>query len=605
MAINAEQNQLQKSTQNKDNSEQPTQAGGQTMSGSGGASGPQARTASFSTGSQPTQGSGRFTNLKSYINANQGAGDRLAQGINKNVNQQTSAKKDDANTQAGSVRAGIEGAQTKLGTGTDYLNQVNNEGFNAQEFAADQNKLNDFGQFRTNQAIDSQGLQSGVGGAQQAAATYQNALQNYGNQAATEAGRFGLLKNTFGGQTTYANPYSAGQQRLDQLFLQSGGTNGVKQLQDNIRGNQSEANKLAGQIDQYGNQVTDITGQASTLAQNLQNRTNALETGYITDLEGQVAGVNAGRAADQTNYKNFFNTLTGKDPSNPLNQGLLDESGLKRGQQTFNVLNDPNLTAENVIKFDPRSASGYQDIASQSNVNYYDALSKLAGIDNSKLNSVGQLIDPTTGGIAKGASFLQGEEGLSGRVGAARDRILSDAANFSGEGSRFQNMYNTGRTLTNPTSSQIGNGMDGVGSNTIGATAGSSVADYLRNLQGNTGFYQTGTKGDQFINNNVGNVDDAAARLFAQNRGDAYQAGQDATTSLNSARTAAQNAQNQAQNSLREQMLNYLGNQGFYNYIGDNGATTGDRDIAAYGYGGDNKDNPTGIYTPKNDVSKF
>ncbi len=627
MAINAEQNQLQKANEQKDSQAQQP---GQAMAGSGGVSGPQSRTASFSSGSQPTQGSGRFTNLKNYIGANQGAGERLAQGISKNIGQQTSESKGKAETQASAVREGIQSAQGKIGTGTGYKSQLEAPDFNAEQFVADKDKLNEFGQFRTGTAIDQQGLQRGLGEAQQAGLGYQSQLQNVGQQVGTEQGRFGLLKDTFGGKSTYANPYSAGQQRLDQLFLQSGGGNQIQNLQSGIRSDLNKAGQNLAQVDQYGNQITDVAGQAKTLAEQLQGKTNELETGYITGLEGQVAGVNTDRDAQQANYKKFFKGITGQDVSQPLNQDILGESGLKVGQQTFNVLNDPNLTAEQVMKFDPRTAGSYKDIANQGNVNYYGALSKLAGIDGSKLNQVGQLIDPATGKIANAASFVQGENSLTGRIGAARAKLLGDTTGFS---AGKELTYGTGVDTLTPANQSGFNNFDSInyGQQRVGNTSSANVADYLKDLTAKNSYYYGGAKNPSGARAGVANTvesDTQAAITNAlrnahlnpdgslmdnNNKNYGYsgtfnaggaQAGTGQQDVINRATNAVNTVTGDTQSRVKQQMLDYLGNQGFYNYLGATGAQTGDRDIAAYGYGGTNKDNPTGMYTPKSDVSK-
>lgn len=405
---------------------------------------PKSRIADYSSGSQPTQGSGRFTNLKNYIGANQGAGDRLAQGISKNIGQQTSENKNKADTQASAVRDGIQSAQGKLGTGTEYKNQLEGPNFNAEQFVTDKDKLNEFGQFRTGTAIDQQGLKNSLGNAQQAGLGYQNQLQGIDQQVGTEQGRFGLLKDTFAGKSTYANPYSGGQQRLDQLFLQSGGGNQIHNLQSSVRSDLNLANKNLAQVDQYGNQITGVGGiaeQAKTLAGDLQGKTNKLETGYITGLEGQVAGVNQSRADEQNKYRKFIKDFAeqnniNKDLSsgtpgsksgilekqqviNPLDTDLLAKLGLGIGQNTYGVLNDKDFTANQVLNLGPM-ANSYSDIATQGNVNYYSALAKLAGMDGSKLNSVGSLVDPATGQLNSAASFKQGELGLSGRIESAR-----------------------------------------------------------------------------------------------------------------------------------------------------------------------------------------
>lgn len=431
MAYNAEQNQQQ-------NNQDPNNPQTQTLAGSGGApsnASNSGRVAAFSSGQQAgSTGSGRYTNLQKYIGANQGASDRLYQGINNRIGQTSDPKKKEAETQASAVREGIQqGAQT-LERGQGYYNQMQDQNFNAKDFAADQNRLNDYSQFRTGTAVDQNALQTQNTNAQAANMQAQDAYNQRLNQVGTEAGRFDLLKETFGGRNAYRPTYSAGQQRLDQLFLQAGAGNKVGQIQNDLRGNVNALNQnLSGLQGQVTQQIGDLGTQQSALSGNIQNKANQLETGYIGDIQGQVAGVNTARDAERKKYNDFvqqiLDTGRGRETSNQLDGNLFNEAQLRAGEQTYNFLKNPTLTSQQFQNIDTRNAADYRDIANQGNVDYYDSLSKLAGINNSKLNAVGQLIDPTTGGLNRAASLKTGEGSLRAGIDNAGEQFWNNAQN--------------------------------------------------------------------------------------------------------------------------------------------------------------------------------
>jgi hypothetical protein len=415
MAVNAEQNQNYNQQQQNTNSTGggPAQTPGAMNPGLAAS---QSRTANYSTGQQPGQtGSGRFTNLQKYIGANEGAGDRMAQGIGANLDQKNQATSKEADTSASAVREGIQSANQKLDTGNQYLNQVKDTNFNANDIAGDQNKLQDFTNYRTGNAVDANALAQQNNQAQTNALNYQNQLNQQMQQTQTDQGRYGLLKDAFGGGTVYQNPYSTGQQRLDQLFLQSGGTNGINNIQNNIRGNLGQVgnqlNDLSGNV---ANTISGIGTQAKDLATNLDTTSKGLATGFISNLESQIPQFNQMRADQQAWATDQYKKL---QSGQPIDQKFADLMGLSQGQRTFDILNGTSAGA--FLNLSPATAATASDIASQDDVNRYAALAKLAGIDGSQLT--------TPGNIAPAVS-LNGTE-LADRLAAAANN--SADKNFS------------------------------------------------------------------------------------------------------------------------------------------------------------------------------
>lgn len=376
MAVNAEQNQQY--NQNQDQQQQgPSTGGGVSQTPAGSGAQPAGRVANYSSGTQAgTSGSGRFTNLNKYINANQGAGDRLAQGIGQKVNTANQTAQKEADTNAASVREGIQSAQNKINTGNQFKDQLNSQDFNAQDIAGDQAKLQDFTNYRTGQAIDENALAQQNQQAQTNYLNLQNQIQNQLNQTATDTGRYQLLKSAFGGGSVYQNPYSTGQQRLDQLFLQSGGSNGIGQLQNNLRQSNVQA----------GNQLNALSGQAATDIGNIKTQeadlANALQTGatdktnkFVSDVEATADQVNKDRLAEQNYIQDQYNRL---NSGQSIDQRFADMMGLSQGQNLYNSLVGKN--ANDFFTFNPTNLSGFGQLANTQQEQYYDALAKLSGV---------------------------------------------------------------------------------------------------------------------------------------------------------------------------------------------------------------------------------
>lgn len=371
MAVNAEQNQLNQ--QNQNNSQQtmqgPTSGGGITTPvGSTG------RVANYSSGNQQSPGSGRFTNLNKYLNANQGASERLASGISSNLDKQTASEKRNVNSQAADVRAGIESAQNKVNQGQQYLNQ--DLSANAQNIANNANQLQDFTNYRTNQAVDANALNNQANTAQTAATNLQNIQQQQLQNAGTEQGRFQLLKNAFGGGTVYQNPYSTGQQKLDQLFLQAGGTNNINNIQNQVKGQLAQTNDTLSGLGQNVTDIGTIGTNAQNLATQLQDKTNQLTNDYVSGVEGTAADVNAQRLADQKWAQDQYAKL---QSGQAIDQKFADMMGLSQGQGLYNSLTGKNVN--DFINFGATNLNGFGQLANQAQENQYSALAKLAGIN--------------------------------------------------------------------------------------------------------------------------------------------------------------------------------------------------------------------------------
>jgi hypothetical protein len=454
MAINGEQDQLNNANQaNGQQSQTATPSLGGGASASPGAT--PGRTAAFSDGSPSTNsGSGRFTNLQNYVNANQGATDRLYQGIGNKIDTTAQPGKDNADTQASAVKSGIQAANTNLNRGQGYYNQMQGPAFNAQDFTANQNQLKDYSTFQAGKTVDTGQLNSLNNNAQTAAMQVQDNYKNRANQVNNEQGRFGLLQETYGQNQP---GYNAGQQRLDNLFLQNGAGGKVNALQNDVRGQLNTANQnLAGL---QGQTTTDINGVATNqtgLAKNLYDLSNQNEQGFVKNLNDQVAGVNDTRHADisqaqkSTAQLAAMNTPGQVTTGDPLSDQYLSEIGLNRGTRTYNAFGNGAVTNLNQLANVGRDAKNAQDLATQGDANQYDALSKLAfsGLDNAgnytqdtskkQINGASTL-DPAVKAImdANGVSASQGL--VNGAQNAFNDYAKN--ATITGTGGAYTGDY--------------------------------------------------------------------------------------------------------------------------------------------------------------------
>lgn len=254
-------------------------------------------------------GSGRFVNIQKYIEANKPKAGQ--QGLGEQIGQKLG-------TQAQDIRAGIESAKSKFG----------------QELAPEQERLAQAGQtiggaLQTAQQSPSQLSQNQLDQYKQLREGYiggptefnssglqqqQAALNQQAQNTQTEQGRFGLLRQYFGQPT-----YSRGQQRLDQLLLQSS--------PGSLRNLQQTAQQQAGGVNEaLGGAQSDIQSSLGQLAQQRMaaqkqatDQLGAAQTGLQTGLETQASNLTGQRQniLDQIkaalNNPKYNSTLTAQD----------------------------------------------------------------------------------------------------------------------------------------------------------------------------------------------------------------------------------------------------------------------------------------------------
>lgn len=345
------------------------------------------RTAQFSTGAGQSASGGpgsRFTNLQKYLDANQGAGTRLYQGIGSKIDSEFQKSNTEADKSNKAISEGIANANQTLDRGQGFLGQTKEKDFNAQDFVAN-NNVQDFSRFRTGANVNTSDLRNQRNQALTSTTANVNQAQGRAQQAADEQGRFSLLQETFGGQGTGPrSQYTSGQQRLDNLFLQAGGGDNLGKLQDTLRNNQMTAQSgLNLAANDYSTGLTDTVSRQSTLAGQIQDQTNLLENTYVSDIEKTATDVNKMRGGQITDARTGFNDLVNQ--TNPITQQFANTIGLKNDDRLLNIFKDSNDIGS-YLNINDRILTSADDLANQlggpqDQRAYYGALGQLAGLD--------------------------------------------------------------------------------------------------------------------------------------------------------------------------------------------------------------------------------
>jgi len=463
--------------------------------------------------SNQPKGSGRFTNIQKYIGANQGAGSRLAGGIDKKIQGQINPELDKTNQNMSSIRQGIQAGQNTLNEGNQIKSQVQDANFDATGYAQDQGNVDKFTQFRTGAGLDEAALRQQAQAAQQQALAAQQKTQELGQQFGTEQGRQQLLKQTF----SPGRNYSIGQQRLDNLFLQQASPE-IK----NIQGNINQANAQLGSLNtQFGTEaktIEDLINQESGITSGIQSGIGAREQDLLNAVSGKQEAVNKARIDQQAAARDQFgNLVSGKN----INQDFAGLVNLTNQDRLLNVLkNDANI--DNYLKFNDTLLTSPDQLADQQERAKYDAIARLAGIDpnNRAINmntQVAKAVDSTgklrsdidarnpdvqnliNTGKAQG-QFIYGGDGLYAQ--SVSDTKLKDATNFinslsqadrakipnASSSSPIQFMYNADQTgaLGQPLASALSGYLPSLNTQSSFSFGGGSQAAqqrYINNVQ--------------------------------------------------------------------------------------------------------------------------
>jgi len=402
----------------------------------------------FKSADKKPKGSGRFTNINKYLNANQGGGQQIASAvggkINKNLNSQAEKTKGyntqlnqnidqatQANTLAGQQNQQLQQIGENIENNTGLANQNKDLGINA--FTQDPN-FGKFQSFQSGKEVNENLLGVRQQDLANAAAQYtqdsQQALQNL----ATQSGRFGLLKDSFGGNR---NPqYSTGQQRLDEIFFAREGADGIRSgVQDQLNTAQGFQQGATSAL----NDVRNLASQEQQLMTELNDQSVANADAYVDMLSSYIPEINESRNQQWEDLEKTTKAFIPQEEGTvstqqirPFTQEELDMLGVSGNTEVYDTF-DSILSARDFAD-KGADATSFADVANQQNVDSYNELAKIANLaeEDRKIKEASTL----------GAAYASrtDEKGLANRLREAAatfdDRLFdnrSRTANDTGE----------------------------------------------------------------------------------------------------------------------------------------------------------------------------
>lgn len=377
-------------------------------------------------------------NVQDYLNANQGAGQRLAGGITNDIQ-----------NQANRINQNVTSNQNQLNNLYQPLNQNISQGQQTSQtaFQNPQALLDAYNAQKTGQPLsaDQQSaydqynqFQANVGGTAQNQQQQSN-LQQYGSQGQTDysqlqnqllglnqvtsapvnqMGQQQLLQRAFGTPT-----YNPGQQTLDSLFLQGQGNN----LRQNLGNIYNQTNQNVTGLN------SDVNRKLSALqalsGQNITNTKN-LFTGGLNDISTNVGNEYSAAQDAQTQYqRGLQQDMANGRVSNDVYQQL----GISPGTHLWGVgapniaggvgglFNQNGIVTNNALQ--AANAGGNAQVATPEEYARYNALNQLAGGPAGSLQSSifgGGGNQPTQGGYSP---FTLNNEALQNQINSAKNQI--------------------------------------------------------------------------------------------------------------------------------------------------------------------------------------
>ncbi len=294
--------------------------------------------------------SGKFTNVQSYVGANQNAGQRLAGMIGNRLNTQvTQAENKAKNVSAYGNKVDEETA--RLNEGTAFQQRIKEDPITITSNTDERER---FRKLFNQQDISQQQQQEFGTLANEASTNLQNVGQKVGNLA-TETGRFSLLRDALGRPS-----YTTGQQRLDQALFQIGGAPQLANIQKDTSG------RVLSTQNQLGQDTSNLTGKIAAnaaltgqVASDLRNTLTSEDAAFTAAQTAEAQQLIQDRTAKNAAINTFLSQ--GVEALNPEQRKFIEEQ-LKAGNlgfdsRTYNVdaskfkqLGDvANLSAQNVI----------------------------------------------------------------------------------------------------------------------------------------------------------------------------------------------------------------------------------------------------------------
>ena len=366
--------------ENEENTQSNQGQNAGTQTGNTGVQGPSSggsRIASSSSGSQgPAQSSGRFTNLKKYVEANKGAGEQLGGRITSGLEKETAKATD--TSQANQIAANVKAEQDRLAQGENFNARIKND--EARDIYSNADDKTQF-QNLYNNVNNVSNLTNEMNTAQQNQIDAIRKAQGNVANLGSEKGRFQLLQNTIRSPN-----YTRGQQRLDQLTLQAGNPQALAAAQKNL-GQQikTSANDLSKTYQDIGTNINKTNSRANEVSNMLK--------GTVGDVTKKLTNTQSKLATD-TNTQNtkrnaaLERVLSGKALAGDfeLVGDIMSGGGLTQGMRTYNVLGGDNSN-----KYFQAGSTGLtgRDVISADDFARYEALRGLSGQGLDDFSQVG------------------------------------------------------------------------------------------------------------------------------------------------------------------------------------------------------------------------
>jgi hypothetical protein len=365
-------------------------AGGAPQGGDSTAGMGQGQAAGGSTAPQtapsPTQAqkpsSGMFTNIRSYLQANQDGGSRVAGAVQGNIQNQAQQGQARLGTVASEFQQKMDQASGRAATeegrqqaiqdvtafaqregGVDLQAQMT-EGFGEQDFT---NILN-----KQYQGIERADQTQSFADAQKFYDRLQRSIA--AAQDPTQTGS--VLKDAFGRQA----PYTRGMSNLDSLFYDAS---------DEARAIRS-GEEFQGMLDVPQESMSGLRDQTQEMLnarrQAIQDMVNQAQTGFSDVATGRAAAIEDRLTGVEQNWDNISNYFRDRLRGQTGNIGLTEDEarilGITTGDQFFNLTGDEHI--DNLIRsreFDRQRLISQDE---QGNLARLQALSEMAGLQGDR-----------------------------------------------------------------------------------------------------------------------------------------------------------------------------------------------------------------------------
>lgn len=420
---------------------------------------------------QSNQGSGRFTNINKYINANKGAGQEIGARIGQGVNRSLDTSAAGAEEQANAFKQGVQKANESNTQGQQFLGLLNGQqqaaapqaqqqpqmaaqpapgpgqasigqppqqmsmqGPSQQLFgvpnsiealAADQDAIRKFVNYRSGNEANTQAKalnesQAASGAASQKAA--QDLAQRQ-QQLGTEQNRGGLLSEFVGSP---GGGYSKGAQRLDQAFLQRDKNQSINTLTQALKDQeQGRFKSIADNTKALQDQAKTAVEGSGKLATDLGAATQNQFQKQAADMQAQMQATNQQRTTDANQASQQIAALLDNDPNTTVDEAWLQKLGLSQGQRTYGALGQ--LSQSDIAEINP-SLGTLGQTSNAEQIARFNALNRLAGtnlVDNQlQYDPSAEL---TKGDLGAAVQYTQGDKSVASKI-AAQKKIFEDAA---------------------------------------------------------------------------------------------------------------------------------------------------------------------------------